>query len=117
MAAPHDLPSAGELLAAVRDWLVLDVAVSDEPPSPFHARVAANSLDIVRREIELGADHAEAHAARLTELGVADDRELADAIRSGRVDYRDERLRELVWAAVHDKLAVANPRYAERTRP
>lgn len=114
MAAPHDNPTAAELTAAVRDWLADDVGSADEPPNRFHLRVATNVLDIVRREIELGPQQAEEHAARLDRLGVADDRELADAIRSGTIDYRDASVRALIWDSVVDKLAVANPRYLER---
>jgi hypothetical protein len=47
-------------------------------------------------------------------LGVTDDVQLAAAIRSGALDDRAEEVRELVWASVRDKLAVANPRYLER---
>ncbi|MAT04598.1 MAG: hypothetical protein CL424_06105 [Acidimicrobiaceae bacterium] len=114
MGAPHDHPTAAELVQAVRDWLADDVGPSDRPPNRFHLRVATNVLDIVQREIELGPDHETAHAERLERLGVADDRALADAIRSGDLDYRDPVLRDLVWDAVVDKLTVANPRYLER---
>ena len=114
MAIPHDNPTSAELVEAVRDWLAERVGPSGEPPNPFHLRVATNVLGIVEREIELGPQQAEAHAARLERLGVADDRELADAIRSGTIDYRDEAVRELVWDSVVDKLTVANPRYLER---
>jgi hypothetical protein len=114
MSTPHDLPTAAELVAAVRDWLALDVADAATPPNRFHLRVAANTLSIVERELQAAAAHAAAHANRLERLGVEDDRELAAAIRSGRIDYRDPELRELVWASVRDKLAVANPRYLAR---
>ena len=79
--------------------------------SPFHARVAANVLAIVERELELGAEHERRHAARLDQLGVADDRELAARIRDGRFDDRLAEVRRLVWDSVRDKLAVANPGY------
>ena len=45
------------------------------------------------------------------ELGVADDAELAVAIRERRFDDRAEELRTLLAEAVADKLAVANPTY------
>ncbi|TDT16765.1 hypothetical protein BDK89_2362 [Ilumatobacter fluminis] len=114
MAAPHDNPTAAELTEAVRDWLADDVGAADESPNRFHLRVATNVLDIVAREIELGPGQAEAHAARLEHLGVSDDRELSDALRSGAIDYRDESVRSLIWDSVVDKLTVANPRYLER---
>ena len=52
-----------------------------------------------------------AHAGRLARLGVADDAQLAAAVRDGRFDDRLPEVRELVWESVRDKLAVANPRY------
>jgi hypothetical protein len=113
MAAPHDLPTAAELVGAVRDWLA-DEVVPNAAVNTFHARVAANVLAIVARELELGPAQEAAHAARLTRLGVDDDRALADAIRARAIDYRDAAVRALVLESVLDKLAVAHPAYAER---
>ncbi len=110
MSAPHDRPTAAELVQAVREWIT-----SDAPPNAFHARVAANMLAIVERELALGPGHEQAHRARLARLGVTDDAELAAAIRSGALDNRIDEVRELVWASVKDKLAVANPTYPART--
>lgn len=114
MGAPHDVPTARELLEAVRTWLDRDVADAETPPERFQVRVASNILAIVERELELGAEQIRRHESRLAELGVADDRELAVAIRSGDLDDRLDEVRALVWQSVRDKLAVANPRYAER---
>lgn len=116
MSAPHDRPSAPELLEAVREWITNVLVDGASEPNSFHARVAANMLAIAEREIELGPGHEVAHRARLTRLGVADDTELARAIRSGLLDERAGEVRELVWASVRDKLAVANPRYLDRIR-
>jgi hypothetical protein len=113
---PHDAPTAAELVEAVREWLDA-TAERGEPVGRFHARVASNVLRIVEREIELGPGQLVAHRARLDQLGVGDDAELAAAIRSGRLDDRAPEVRELVWASVRDKLAVANPRHLERIEP
>ncbi|MDJ0770404.1 MAG: DUF6285 domain-containing protein [Ilumatobacter sp.] len=110
---PHDAPSAAELLEAVREWLEGGFA-NGLTPSPFHARVAANMLAIVERELSLGPEQAVRHRERLGRFGVADDADLAARIRSGQLDDRFDEVRELVWASVRDKLAVANPRYLER---
>lgn len=112
MSRPHDVPTAAELVEAVREWIERDVGTG-AAVSAFHARVAGNVLAIVERELESGADHDRRHGERLARLGVADDRELAAAIRSGRFDDRLEEVRSLVWESVRDKLAVANPRYLE----
>lgn len=113
MTMPHDVPTARELVEAVREWIGRE-ARSDEPLNGFHARVAANVLAVVERELELGPSQARAHAARLHQLGVADDVALAAAIRDGSLDDRLEEVRDLVWASVRDKLAVANPTYLDR---
>ncbi|HSJ90469.1 MAG TPA: DUF6285 domain-containing protein [Ilumatobacter sp.] len=113
---PHDVPTARELVEAVREWIERD-ASGDRPPNRFHARVATNVLSIVERELEVGPAQARAHARRLEQLGVADDAELAAAIRDGSLDTRLEEVRDLVWASVRDKLAVANPKYLDRVEP
>ena len=77
----------------------------------FHARVAVNVLSMVERELRVGLEQAEAHRVRLDQLGAADDADLARMIRDGSLDDRLPEVRELVWASVRDKLAVANPKY------
>jgi hypothetical protein len=108
---PHDVPSTGELVEAVREWLQSDVLAATDGRLQYHTRVAINVLSIVERELALGATHEEAHLDRLRTLGVADDAALAAAIRSGELDDRLPEVRALVWQSVRDKLAVANPRY------
>ncbi len=63
-------PTASELLDAVREYLTGSVLPGTSGQLAFHARVAANALAIVARELELGAfpadvDLAGAVAARL----------------------------------------------------
>lgn len=113
MTAPHDAPTAAELVEAVREFLEGDVMAATEGRVRFHARVAARALAIVERELEAGTGPAEAHAARLAALGMADDAELAAAIRSGSLDDRWDEVAAAVRATVADKLAVANPGYAD----
>jgi aminoglycoside phosphotransferase (APT) family kinase protein len=64
--APHGRPTASELLDAVRGFLTDQVMPATAGQVAFHARVAANVLAIVARELELGA--------------IAPDAELADAV-------------------------------------
>ena len=117
MSVPHDRPTAAELVEAVGEWIRRTHVDGELAPSPFHARVAANVLAIVERELALGPAQARAHTARLEQLGVVDDAELAAAIRTGALDGRAQEVRTLVWASVRDKLAVANPKYLDRTEP
>jgi hypothetical protein len=109
--APHDIPSAGELLEAVAEFLTEQVVPGTGGRLSFHARVAANVVSMVAREMDLGADQAAAHAARLADLGLETETELAQAIRAGRFDDRPGEVRAAVRASVADKLAVANPAY------
>jgi hypothetical protein len=110
---PHDVPSAGELVEAVREWLQNDVLAATDGRLQYHTRVAINVLSIVERELALGATQQVAHLERLNSLGVADETALAAAIRSGELAGRLDEVRALVWEAVRDKLAVANPTYLE----
>ncbi len=68
--APYGRPTATELLAAVREYLLGSVLPQTSGQVSFHARVAANALAIVARELNLGAappggDLADQVAARL----------------------------------------------------
>ncbi len=68
--APHGRPTASELLEAVREFLTGQVMPAATGQLAFHARVAANILGIVARELELGpippeADVADNVAAKL----------------------------------------------------
>jgi aminoglycoside phosphotransferase (APT) family kinase protein len=71
--APHGRPTAGELLEAVREYLLGSVLPATSGQVAFHARVAANALAIVARELELGPFPADAELADLvaTRLAVA----------------------------------------------
>lgn len=109
----HDAPSAAQLVESVREWLERDVMPGTTGRLQFHARVAANVLAMVERELALGEQQAAAHADRLARLGCADDAELAGRIRRGELDDRLDEVRRLVWESVRDKLAVANPRYLD----
>jgi len=114
VTAPHDPPSAAQLTEAVREWLENQVMPDVSGAMQFHARVAANVLAMVEREIELGPAQHERHAAGLRELGCADDAELARRIREGGFDdggiVRCD-VEAFVFESVVDKLRVANPKY------
>jgi aminoglycoside phosphotransferase (APT) family kinase protein len=110
-SVPHDRPTLAELVEAVREFLETEVAGATEGGVRFHARIAANALSMVERELALGPAQAADHAARLAALGVADDRELSAAIRSGAMDDRWDEVTAAVSASVADKLAVSHPGY------
>jgi hypothetical protein len=113
----QDRPSALELLEAVREFLERDVMPSTDGRVAFHARVAANVVGIVERELEHGAA---LDAAELTRLRSLLDRdgdlndlttELSRRIRDGSLDDRRAAVIEHVRETVRAKLAVANPKY------
>ncbi len=114
MTAPHDAPSAAQLVEAVREFLEGDVMASTSGRVQFHTRVAVNVLRMVERELVLGPGQEAAHADGLAGLGFASDTALSAAIRDGSLD--DDRLADVaafLTRTVLDKLAVANPRYLE----
>jgi hypothetical protein len=109
-------PTAAELVAAVADFLDTDVRgatgpdgrLADAGQVNFHARVAANVLRIVERE--LSAESAEV-TERLAELGFADEAQLAAAIRTGTLDDRAADVLPTLRLLVRHRLAVAHPAY------
>ncbi|MFC5138091.1 phosphotransferase family protein [Actinomycetospora rhizophila] len=110
----HGRPSAADLVDAVTAFLREDVVAADDERLAYLARVAANVLGGVGRELRLGPEHERRHRERLAALGHADQAGLAAAIRAGEIDDTDPALLAAVRAAVTDKLAVANPRYLEQ---
>lgn len=104
-------PTAAELVAAVADFLDNDVRAATEGQVNFHARVAANVLRIVERE--LSDDSAADVTGRLAGLGFADEAQLAAAIRAGAMDDREGEVLPTLRALVRRRLAVAHPGYDE----
>lgn len=111
MTAPHDRPTAIELLEALKEWMERDLMPGIDGRLQFHTRVAMNIVDIVRREMELGPDQAGRHREALEALGASSDEELAAAIRAGRHDSDLGAVLEKLRPVIEDKLRVANPRY------
>jgi len=107
----HDVPTAAELLEAVREWVAGDARDATTGRVQFHTRVVANVMSMLERELESGPAMAEAHAARLAGLGVTSEADLASRIRAGEWSVDDRGLLDAVRATVVDKLAVANPKY------
>jgi len=119
----QDVPSAAELIEAVREFLENDVHATAEGRTKFHARVAMNVLGIVQRELELGPAADAAERERLLDLlaGTGPEStlgelnaELARRIRSGSFTGTREALIAHLRETIRDKLAIANPRYLTR---
>jgi aminoglycoside phosphotransferase (APT) family kinase protein len=107
----HGHPTAAELVAAVAMFLREDVMTAAEGRLNFLARVAANVLDGVERELLLGSEQERQHRERLAAFAQQDQAGLAAAIRAGALDAEDPALLAAIRAAVTDRLTVANPRY------
>jgi hypothetical protein len=114
-------PRADELLATVAEVLERDIVPGLTGPAQHHARVAANIVAIVERELRLGPDAAEREHTVLNDLlgdeaavgsSLVESRTLlAQLLREGLADD-PERAAE-VWPAlmgvVRDDLAISKP--------
>lgn len=105
----HGRPTAAELIAAVADFLDTDVRSNTEGQVNFHARVAANALRMVQRELE--STDTTAVTAALAGLGAADEAELAAAIRRGEFDARGADVLGCLRVLAGHRLAAAHPGY------
>jgi hypothetical protein len=107
----HGITTAAELARAVREFLEEELMPASEGRLRFLTRVAARAVGQLERELDLGPELERAHAARLARLGMRDDAELCEAIRSGSLDDRMDEVLAAVRARVVDRLGVANPRW------
>jgi hypothetical protein len=113
----HDRPTALELIEAARGALGEDVLPGLEHRGAFQLRVTMRALGIVERELAYAERHAAVRAEAFGSLGVADEPELAAAIRGGAMAGRRRELLAALRMIVRAKLEVANPRYlASRAR-
>ena len=93
----HGIPSSAELAGAVREFLEHEVMPATEGRLSFHARVAANVLGQLERELHNGLPD------------TTGDAEMGTAIRAGSVDFAQayDAIRQTVVA----KLRISNPRH------
>ena len=124
----QDPPTYDELLAAVEHFLRDEVMPNIAGARSFHARVAANALGIVRRELQhedeqlarewdgldslLGAVERPQGRSALREALAERNAELCERIRAG--DASDAVVAH-VTQTVRDKLLVTNPSWAGET--
>ncbi|WP_109771871.1 DUF6285 domain-containing protein [Mycolicibacterium fortuitum] len=113
MSNLYGRPTAAELVAAVAEFLDTEVRDSESVAAPvkFQARVAANALRMVERE--LLASGAPAVAAALAEVGFRNETDLAAAIRAGELDDRADDVTDCLRVLVRHRLAAAHPGYDE----
>ena len=113
-----DQPSMRELVEAVRDFLETKAMPELKGHTAFHARVAANALAIVARELERGATSNSAELDRLKKLLNRDgsleelNRELCNQIRSGKLDIVSPTLKQHLELTTLDKVSIDQPNYS-----
>ena len=114
----YDPPSLSELIAVVRDFIESQAMPKLEGRTAFHARVAANALAIVERQLQLAPEAEQAERERLRALLGSDgdladlNRELCSRIREGKLGLGTPGLAEHLRETTLAKLAVDQPRYS-----
>jgi hypothetical protein len=111
-------PSLLQLVNAVQEW-INDERVASKPDAErgHSARIASNLLDVIAREIELGATLRNSERRRLAALLGHDadlgalNAALCARIDAGALDWRDRRLLDHLRLTALGKLAIDNPRY------
>ncbi|MBI1239482.1 MAG: hypothetical protein GC199_09090 [Alphaproteobacteria bacterium] len=113
-----DQPSALEIVSAVREFIEKRVMPKLEGHDAFHARVAANALGIVARELEHGPRATEDERARLRALLGVDgtleelNRLLCERIGAGALTLETPGLAEHLRATTLAKVAIDQPSYS-----
>lgn len=113
-----DQPSLLELIGAVKTFLETRAMPELKGHTAFHARVSANALAIVERELTLGPKAAADEKARLVALLGSDDtleelnRHLCTQIREGLIGLDTPGLAAHLEQTTRDKVAIDQPNYS-----
>jgi hypothetical protein len=126
----QDPPYPSEIIGAVAAFLKNVVAAETTGATSFQARVAANALEMMKRELENAPADDAAELERLRALLGMDgalaelNAELSRRIEAGEIDLATPGLKDHLWATTLAKLAVDQPTYggyraalAERGEP
>lgn len=115
-------PDHAELLEAVANFIRYDALPNLEGRPAFLARVAANAVDIVRRELEQGQENDAALQERLVALLGRDgdlnslNEELCDRIARGGLTLETPGLADYLWDLTMRTIAIDQPKYASYRR-
>ncbi|MBV8682355.1 MAG: protein kinase [Caulobacteraceae bacterium] len=118
----QDEPTPPEMLAAVAALLRETVMPQLSGHTAFLVRVAANALDLVRRQVELEPTADAAELARLRRLLGRDgallelNQALCEAIETGKMGLETPGLTDHLWSTTLEKLAIDQPSYAPYQR-
>ena len=114
-----EIPRADELLVSVRDFIRNDVTTNTKDRTKFLSKVAANSLDIVLRELEIGPTHQAQELDRLKKLYDEPNQELTtlrwrlvNDIRAGNRPLTDPELQNHLRQTVVNQIRIDQPGYS-----
>jgi hypothetical protein len=113
-----DQPSMLELVEAVREFIEKRAMPELKGHTAFHARVAANALGIVSRELSQGPNALAEEKVRLAALlgreGTLDElnRELCRRIRDGAMNLETPGLAAHLEKTTRDKVGIDQPNYS-----
>ena len=117
-----DAPHGADMLDAVARLLRETLIPLLPADAVFQARVTANAVDLVAREMRLGRAAESGAAARLKALLLRDaslpelEAELATRIREGQIGAETPGLMDHLWATTMAKMAIDQPSYASYQR-
>lgn len=114
----QDMPKSSEIVDVVSEFMRQHVLPQLQGHTAFHALVAANALDIVKRELAIAPEANEAEKARLEKLLGKDgtleelNRLLCARIEAGDVTADTPGLADHLWETTLTKLAIDQPKYS-----
>jgi hypothetical protein len=116
----YDPPEPAEILAAAATLLHTELIPALPPEQAFKARVLANALSLVQRQLSADPSVAADVHARLATLTGSDgegDAPMLEAALSAQIEEGDRPLGDLdlleyLWRSTLGKIAVDQPRYA-----
>lgn len=117
-----DQPKGADILTAVSKLLRETLMPQLSANAAFQARVAANAVDLVAREINFGQSVEHEALTRLQALLSCDgsleelETDLSGRIRRGELDLQSEGLADHLWQTTFDKMKIDQPSYASYRR-
>ncbi|QIO31787.1 DUF6285 domain-containing protein [Bradyrhizobium sp. 1(2017)] len=117
-----DHPRGADILAAISKLLRETLMPQLPANAAFQARVAANAIDLVAREINYGHAVESEALGRLRALLSRDgslqelETDLSGRIRRGELDLQSAGLAEHLWLTTLDKMKIDQPAYASYRR-
>ena len=102
---------ATELIEAAIEYLSQDLVSNSEGAAKFHARIAANSLTIAKRIIDLGPTYAEQQAARISALNLTYP-DFCEQLMNGALDWRRPNILDHLRRSCLERLVMHQPKYA-----